>query len=149
MKFVLSAPQPRRIPIKTYVLLAIVSIISMSLSNASLGYLNYPIQVVFKSCKLIPVLLGSFFIQKKVIKSMDFFAACLMCLGLIIFTLADSNVSPNFNPLGIIMLSVALIADAIMSNVQVNIFKVNKYTLFKREQRSAALLHLCIQFINL
>lgn len=123
MKFVLSANQPRRIPIKTYVLLAIVSIISMSLSNASLGYLNYPIQVVFKSCKLIPVLLGSFFIQKKVIKSMDFFAACLMCLGLIIFTLADSNVSPNFNPLGIIMLSVALIADAIMSNVQEKFMK--------------------------
>ena len=91
MKFVLPS-QPRRIPMKTYVLLAVVSITSMSLSNASLGYLNYPIQVVFKSCKLIPVLLGSFFIQKKVIKLMDFFAASLMCLGLIIFTLADQSI---------------------------------------------------------
>jgi len=117
MKFVLPS-QPRRIPMKTYVLLAVVSITSMSLSNASLGYLNYPIQVVFKSCKLIPVLLGSFFIQKKVIKLMDFFAASLMCLGLIIFTLADQSINPNFSPVGIIMLSVALIADAILSNVQ-------------------------------
>ena len=122
MKFVLPS-QPRRIPMKTYVLLAVVSITSMSLSNASLGYLNYPIQVVFKSCKLIPVLLGSFFIQKKVIKLMDFFAASLMCLGLIIFTLADQSINPNFSPVGIIMLSVALIADAILSNVQVNVQK--------------------------
>jgi len=122
MKFVLPS-QPRRIPMKTYVLLAVVSITSMSLSNASLGHLNYPIQVVFKSCKLIPVLLGSFFIQKKVIKLMDFFAASLMCLGLIIFTLADQSINPNFSPVGIIMLSVALIADAILSNVQVNVQK--------------------------
>ena len=120
MKFILSAQHPRRrIPLKTYLLLAVVSITTMSLSNASLGYLNYPIQVVFKSCKLIPVLLGSFFIQKKVIKKMDFFAASLMCLGLTIFTLADSSVSPNFHPLGIGMLSIALVADAILSNVQV------------------------------
>ena len=36
---------------------------TMGLSNASLGYLNYPTQVVFKCCKLIPVLIGEFCIE--------------------------------------------------------------------------------------
>ena len=35
----------------------------MGMSNASLGYLNYPTQVIFKCCKLIPVMFGGIFIQ--------------------------------------------------------------------------------------
>lgn len=35
----------------------------MGLSNTSLGYLNYPTQVIFKCCKLIPVMIGGMFIQ--------------------------------------------------------------------------------------
>lgn len=41
-----------------------------------------------------------------------------MSLGLIIFTLADSEVLPNFDPTGYIMISLALVADAIIGNVQ-------------------------------
>jgi adenosine 3'-phospho 5'-phosphosulfate transporter B3 len=41
-----------------------------------------------------------------------------MSLGLIIFTLADSKVSPNFEPRGYVMISLALVADAIIGNVQ-------------------------------
>lgn len=39
----------------------------MGLSNTSLGYLNYPTQVIFKCCKLIPVMIGGVFIQGKLI----------------------------------------------------------------------------------
>jgi len=53
----------RRIPFKTYLLLAILTVATMGLSNSSLGYLNYPTQVIFKCCKLIPVLIGGIFIQ--------------------------------------------------------------------------------------
>lgn len=59
----------------------------MGLSNASLGYLNYPTQVIFKSCKLIPVLIGGIIIQGKRYGMLDFLAAFLMCLGLTLFTL--------------------------------------------------------------
>ena len=118
--------QTRHIPMKTYAFLAVVTLTTMSLSNASLGYLNYPIQVVFKSCKLIPVLIGGILIQKKRFKVLDFIAAGMMCLGLAIFTLADSQFSPNFHPAGIAMLSVALLADAVLSNVQVCYFTIIK-----------------------
>lgn len=55
----------RNIPLKTYLLLALLTLGTMGLSNSSLGYLNYPTQVIFKCCKLIPVLIGSILIQKK------------------------------------------------------------------------------------
>ena len=41
-----------------------------------------------------------------------------MSLGLIFFTLADSKVSPNFSLYGIMLISMALMADAVIGNVQ-------------------------------
>ena len=46
-----------------YLLLALLTVGTMGFSNASLGYLNYPTQVIFKCCKLIPVLIGGILIQ--------------------------------------------------------------------------------------
>ena len=60
-----------------------------------IGYLNYPTQVVFKCCKLIPVLIGGIILQRKKFSIMDFVAAMSMCIGLAIFTLADSKVIMN------------------------------------------------------
>jgi adenosine 3'-phospho 5'-phosphosulfate transporter B3 len=72
----------------------------MGLSNASLGHLNYPTQVIFKCCKLIPVLVGSSLIQGKKYNVLDYLAAALMCVGLIFFCLADSQISPMFDLIG-------------------------------------------------
>lgn len=83
-----------------YLLLGLILLGSMGFSNASLGYLNYPTQVIFKCCKLIPVMIGGVMIQQKVYKMIDLMAATCMCAGLILFTLADNKVSPDFNLLG-------------------------------------------------
>ncbi|CAH1155323.1 unnamed protein product [Phaedon cochleariae] len=108
----------RKIPMQTYFLLAVLTLGTMGFSNASLGYLNYPTQVIFKCCKLIPVLAGGILIQGKRYGPLDFIAAVLMCFGLTLFTLADSQVQPNFNTKGITMISLALLCDAIIGNVQ-------------------------------
>ncbi|XP_065086778.1 adenosine 3'-phospho 5'-phosphosulfate transporter 2 [Ochlerotatus camptorhynchus] len=109
---------PRCIPMKTYVLLAFLTLGTMGLSNSSLGYLNYPTQVIFKCCKLVPVLIGSILIQGKKHGPLDFLAAIAMCLGLTLFTLADSQVSPNFDSFGVLLISMALLCDAAIGNVQ-------------------------------
>ena len=44
-------------------IIAFLTVRTMGLSNTSLGYLNYPTQVIFKCCKLIPVMIGGVFIQ--------------------------------------------------------------------------------------
>lgn len=81
--------QCRKIPMKTYGLLAFLTLGTMGLSNSSLGYLNYPTQVIFKCCKLVPVLIGSILIQKKSHGLLDFLAAIAMCIGLAAFTLGN------------------------------------------------------------
>ncbi|XP_015608108.1 adenosine 3'-phospho 5'-phosphosulfate transporter 2 isoform X4 [Cephus cinctus] len=108
----------RKISIGTYLLLALLTLGTMGFSNSSLGYLNYPTQVIFKCCKLIPVMVGSILIQGKKYRLLDFLAASLMCIGLILFTLADSMISPRFDFIGVVMISCALLCDAIIGNVQ-------------------------------
>lgn len=83
-------------------------------------------QIIFKSCKLIPVLIGSILIQKKKHNLMDFVAAFAMCVGLIFFTLADSKVSPKFSTYGVIIISLALVFDAVIGNVQELAMKKHK-----------------------
>ncbi|XP_017735117.1 PREDICTED: adenosine 3'-phospho 5'-phosphosulfate transporter 2 isoform X2 [Rhinopithecus bieti] len=104
----------RRIPGKTYMIIAFLTVGTMGLSNTSLGYLNYPTQVIFKCCKLIPVMLGGVFIQGKRYNVADVSAAICMSLGLIWFTLADSTVAPNFN-----------LTDAVIGNVQEKAMKLH------------------------
>ena len=62
----------RQVPITTYLLLAFLTVATMGLSNTSLRYLNYPTQVIFKSCKLIPVMIGGIFMQNKRYKMIDY-----------------------------------------------------------------------------
>ena len=52
-----------RAPFKVYLVLAFLTVATMGLSNMAVGYLNYPPQVIFKCCKLIPVLVGGIIIQ--------------------------------------------------------------------------------------
>ncbi|NP_001389941.1 adenosine 3'-phospho 5'-phosphosulfate transporter 2 isoform 2 [Mus musculus] len=114
-----------RIPGKTYMLIAFLTVGTMGLSNTSLGYLNYPTQVIFKCCKLIPVMLGGVFIQGKRYNLADVSAAVCMSLGLIWFTLADSTIAPNFNLTGVMLISLALCADAVIGNVQEKAMKLH------------------------
>lgn len=108
----------RRIPLKMYGILAFLTVATMGLSNTSVGYLNYPTQVIFKCCKLIPVMIGGVVIQRKRYGCIDVAAVLCMSAGLILFTLVDSSVSPEFNTYGVILISLALCADGAIGNVQ-------------------------------
>lgn len=52
-------------------------------------------------------------------------AAVCMSLGLIWFTLADSTIAPNFNLTGVMLISLALCADAVIGNVQEKAMKLH------------------------
>ncbi|KAL7631275.1 UNVERIFIED_CONTAM: hypothetical protein RMT77_018423 [Armadillidium vulgare] len=108
----------RNIPLQTYLLIAVLTVGTMGFSNSSMGYLNFPTQVIFKSCKLIPVMIGSMIILKKSYNILQVAACLLMTIGLIWFTLADSVVQPTFNVKGVILISSALLCDAVIGNVQ-------------------------------
>lgn len=56
----------------------------------------------------------------------DIVACLCMTIGLIFFTLADSQVQPEFDPLGVWLVCCALIADAVIGNVQEKALKEHK-----------------------
>jgi adenosine 3'-phospho 5'-phosphosulfate transporter B3 len=71
-------------------------------------------------------MIGGILIQNKKYKMLDFSAAFLMTIGLIFFTLADVSVSPQFDYRGVGLITLALIADAAIGNVQEKTMKTLK-----------------------
>lgn len=69
-----------RIPGKTYMIIAFLTVGTMGLSNTSLGYLNYPTQVIFKCCKLIPVMIGGVFIQGQLPMLILIYSVRIVCI---------------------------------------------------------------------
>ena len=88
------------VPLQTYALIGFLSTVSIGFTNVSLKFLNYPTQIIFKSCKLIPVMVGGIIIQKKKYGVAHFLSAALMSVGLCFFVLADSKTSPIFDKAG-------------------------------------------------
>ena len=112
----------RKAPWSSYMLLCMFLLISSATSNIALGYINYPTKVVFRSCKLIPTMLIAVTLNKKKVKSFEFVFGALISVGMIFFATADFQVSPKFNFLGIILVSVSVVADAFLPNYQEKVF---------------------------
>ncbi|XP_022737930.1 UDP-galactose/UDP-glucose transporter 2-like isoform X1 [Durio zibethinus] len=117
-------------PWKTYVKLSAVLMGSHGLTKGSLAYLNYPAQIMFKSTKVLPVMIMGAFIPglRRKYPFHEYISALLLVVGLILFTLADAQISPNFSVIGVIMISGALIMDAFLGNFQEAIFTMNPDT---------------------
>lgn len=117
-------------PWKTYVKLSAVLMGSHGLTKGSLAFLNYPAQLMFKSTKVLPVMVMGAFIPglRRKYPPHEYISALLLVVGLILFTLADANTSPNFSILGVVMVSGALIMDSFLGNFQEAIFTMNPDT---------------------
>lgn len=117
-------------PWKTYVKLSAVLMGSHGLTKGSLAFLNYPAQLMFKSTKVLPVMVMGAFIPglRRKYPVHEYVSAILLVVGLILFTLADAQTSPNFSVLGVMMVSGALIMDSFLGNFQEAIFTMNPET---------------------
>lgn len=117
-------------PISSYLMLAAFSVGTVGLSNASCDFLTYPTQVLFKSSKILPVMLMGTVILHKRYKLMEYLCVLMITAGL--FFLNTSSKSNNSNhgsdtdtTLGFILISMALLCDALIGNVQEKVF--NQY----------------------
>ncbi|BBH03295.1 UDP-N-acetylglucosamine transporter family [Prunus dulcis] len=117
-------------PWKTYVKLSAVLMGSQGLTKGSLAWLNYPAQIMFKSTKVLPVMLMGAFVPglRRRYPIHEYISAMFLVIGLILFTLADAQTSPNFSIAGVIMISGSLVMDAFLGNLQEAIFTVNPDT---------------------
>lgn len=117
-------------PWKTYVKLSAVLMGSHGLTKGSLAFLNYPAQLMFKSTKVLPVMIMGAFIPglRRKYPFHEYVSAVLLIVGLILFTLADAQTSPNFSSIGVLMISGALVMDSFLGNLQEAIFTMNPET---------------------
>ncbi|KAG0491560.1 hypothetical protein HPP92_004605 [Vanilla planifolia] len=117
-------------PWKTYVKLSGVLMGSHGLTKGSLAFLNYPAQLMFKSTKVLPVMVMGAFIPglRRKYPPHEYISAILLVAGLILFTLADAHTSPNFSMAGVVMISGALVMDSFLGNLQEAIFTMNPET---------------------
>eukprot|EP00586_Coscinodiscus_wailesii_P003598 CAMPEP_0172489888 /NCGR_PEP_ID=MMETSP1066-20121228/20161_1 /TAXON_ID=671091 /ORGANISM="Coscinodiscus wailesii, Strain CCMP2513" /LENGTH=369 /DNA_ID=CAMNT_0013258077 /DNA_START=292 /DNA_END=1401 /DNA_ORIENTATION=+ len=109
-------------PLKAYPLLTLCLMSSSSLSNMSLNYINFPTKVVFRSCKLLPTMIIATIMNKKVYSPTEYVCAFCVCAGLVMFATADWKLTPSFNSIGLALVSLSVVADAILPNAQEKLF---------------------------
>jgi adenosine 3'-phospho 5'-phosphosulfate transporter B3 len=104
------------------------------LTTKSLSYLNFPTKILFKSSKLLFAMIMGSFIIKRTYNMMDYSASLLLVGGLVLLFMANHNSTSidwglSFAEItGIIMLTCALMGDAITSNIQEKILKNDNRT---------------------
>jgi adenosine 3'-phospho 5'-phosphosulfate transporter B3 len=113
----------RKAPLSAYPLLTMCLLASSALSNMSLNYINFPTKVVFRSCKLIPTMVIASFLHKKIFSIWEYICALAICVGLVLFAAADWELRPSFNPIGLGLVSMSVVADSILPNAQERLFR--------------------------
>lgn len=119
----MSNERGRTAPLKAYPLLTLCLLGSSALSNWALNYINFPTKVVFRSCKLIPTMMIATLINKRSFTRVEYMCAGAISLGLIMFAAADWKLTPSFNPFGILLVSLSVVADSVLPNAQERLFR--------------------------
>ena len=61
-------------------------------------------------------------INRRKFSSFEYVSAVLVCAGLVLFASADWRLTPTFNPIGLLLVSLSVVADAILPNLQEKLF---------------------------
>lgn len=85
---------------------------------------------LFPGTQVLPVMIMGAFIPglRRKYPMHEYISALLLVVGLILFTLADAQTSPNFSVIGVVMVSGALVMDSFLGNLQEAIFTMNPET---------------------
>lgn len=121
----------KEVPIRYYILLAILRAIDASMTNMAMAYLNYPAKTLMKSSRVVFTMLFGTLVGRKRYKLMDYLVVMLMVSGLVIFMHADAKSSAVFQPLGIVMLTTSLMCDGAINNMSERI--MNQYNVGQDE----------------
>jgi len=85
-------------------------------------YMNYPTGVIFRSMKLIVVMIGSFVFLRRTYHVLGIVMAICYILAGLCCTLADMKVEAHYEYLGVILISLSLVFASFHSNMQESAF---------------------------
>jgi len=131
-----------RVGISTHLLVGVAMTASRGLTNWALVFLNYPTHIIFKSLKLLTVMIGSVILLRKSYAFVEYVAVGLLVASAALFSLGDldaaSAIFSSDEPaepvsgahqnsmMGIIIVVISLFADSLHSNTQEKALKIMK-----------------------
>jgi hypothetical protein len=116
-----------RAPPASFVLISVVLATSMSLTNSAMLFVTYPIKIMFKSSKPVPVMLISSLVFGKAYHFSEYLCVGIMVFGICVFAGADLDGKQTEGAgagmwIGIAMMLGAVTADGLFSNLSANSF---------------------------
>ncbi|XP_002017462.2 adenosine 3'-phospho 5'-phosphosulfate transporter 1 [Drosophila persimilis] len=120
------SPTRHRAPLYKYSFASFSNIMSAWFQYEALKFVNFPTQVLAKSCKIIPVMVMGKIMSKAKYESYEYATAVLISLGMIFFMSgsADSNKASGVTTLtGVFLLSLYMVFDSFTANWQGSLFK--------------------------
>lgn len=127
----------RKGSLKNYFILSVFTVAGMYFTNWSLDYLSYPMRVIFKSSKVIPVMLVGAILLKRRYSMGDYLSALVLVAGIVVFSLGDSQAKAeakaaaggtmvasssqqgaNFDFRGVFLVSLGVLFDAVTANFE-------------------------------
>ncbi|XP_017102712.2 adenosine 3'-phospho 5'-phosphosulfate transporter 1 [Drosophila bipectinata] len=120
------SPVRHRAPLYKYSYASFSNIMSAWFQYEALKFVNFPTQVLAKSCKIIPVMLMGKIMSKAKYETYEYATALLISLGMIFFLggSSDSSKASGVTTLtGIFLLSMYMVFDSFTANWQGSLFK--------------------------
>ncbi|OHT01233.1 Adenosine 3'-phospho 5'-phosphosulfate transporter 2 [Tritrichomonas foetus] len=115
---IITGKEKIKAPLIAYFFTSLCLTFSMGLTNFASIRLSYATGVLFKSSKLIPVMIFNIIFLKKKPKISEAISVIFIVLGLIGVSLGDFKGKNKFDVPGIIAISMSLVAGALASNME-------------------------------
>mmetsp|Transcript_18737 Transcript_18737/g.24127 ORF Transcript_18737/g.24127 Transcript_18737/m.24127 type:complete len:424 (+) Transcript_18737:107-1378(+) len=94
---------------------------AMTFSNEAVPLVSYPVAVLAKSCKLIPIMLVGQFVEHKLYSASEWLAALLISAGIVVFHLSQmvhQSAATHHQTIGMALLGLSLFCDGLLSSCQ-------------------------------
>lgn len=125
-------PQTRhRAPLYKYSYASFSNIMSAWFQYEALKFVNFPTQVLAKSCKIIPVMLMGKVVSRTKYEFYEYLTAVLISLGMVFFLMGSANgsyTSSITTMTGVLLLTLYMTFDSFTSNWQNDLFKSYQMT---------------------
>lgn len=107
----------RKVPIRHYVVVAILTYVSAATGNAALSYVDYSTRLLFKCAKPLPTMFLSVVLLKRRYRAMEYGAVMLLCSSVFVLSIGGkkqdwSSEDPGIDPTGVFLLLVAIVTDS-------------------------------------
>jgi len=122
---------PDNTPVVKYFQVSLTSIFAMFCSNKALMYVDFPTQVLAKSCKPIPVMLMGLLVFRKHYSIVKYVCVTLVTIGIALFMLPASHKGSNTTvttPFGFFLLFASLALDGLTGPFQDELVKKHRPT---------------------